>query len=846
MANRAMNWRASKTAHFSKGEYDTTKITGIVMKNVLVKGQGEASQPRYTACLFHRNPPFCTACLIGLSFLYRFSVMEEKLPNLQDPTSWHHLPVLRAVRTVQGCVKNMSEDSLSETTRRMLQLAQVELITNDAITHIGRHQSQVEAQKARVPEPDINRACNYNIGEREKHYSVVTPLSWQYQRSMYRHEDPEEEAAHIRAVKEKLKEVDAIINRMVTGMTSLEHNLSALAREIAQMPLKDQAKARKDKKLRSCRNLVSFLRWTMRGAIGLLASRDRCEDGNINHNSPPAFKKHAMSPLVGGLRLGESRLIDHPDFLLFAQHVSKLEVADDDELGSPRTRKQAKASAIATHKLIQPQLDVACKAAASAAHVSQEMMRVIEHNGLELPLPPYKPPDGTRPLLDGGWIKVTQAGSSIQKTPKTSVPLPLKNVTSVVLGLDPSQSCGWARLMISARGVLEQVVVGVIDVSDQANDGLKCAKLQSSLDVLTFPKPDKVCTERYYGHGFQSDTINLKLRGVIDMYMESHGISHSTVAPQTWKKTSCQQGNANKKEVRAAIELSLNTTFPEQVMINGTLGAFRDDVSDAVGIALHAAGELVSSIHPGLRIETVQPTIPSLPSSSSTPKPVEDLPIATTLPKKPNTIAMAVESTPTYKEEDVMTAVDGVVRAIAAAVGHTTPDMSSLICKKLQGMSNGMGAETLSQRVMKRGLELATSTLGIDAGVDHETSKRRCRQTDLAVRGEVTLKTVSEHGDSVASLWNYWKQIVWPMEMKGNAWRTKNATVNREYNHQLFFIREVARLCELYGEEQALQRVQTRLREMTSWSKLHRQLETEQPSSGRGEGNAIVKKVLSL
>lgn len=115
--------------------------------------------------------------------------MEEALPSSTDPTTWHHMHLLRAIKTKFGKTCAVSNDALSDLTKRLLTGGGVELHHNDSITHIGRHQSQVEAQKAGVGEREIQRACNYDLTAREKHYSVIIPTTWQCQRAAYRIDD---------------------------------------------------------------------------------------------------------------------------------------------------------------------------------------------------------------------------------------------------------------------------------------------------------------------------------------------------------------------------------------------------------------------------------------------------------------------------------------------------------------------------------------------------------------------------------------------------------------------------------------------------------------------------------
>ena len=171
MANRGENYRDLMLSHAFPTEYDAgepfaDESTGLHFKNIRNKTEGSSGAPQYTGLLPHRNPLFCAIGLLGHSLLYRFLVMREPFPDVSNPSSFCRLSILRATSASKGIV-GVSESAFREMMEGMLEAADVERVPNDAVSHLGRHQAQIEAQKARVPEPSIEKACNYNLGERE-------------------------------------------------------------------------------------------------------------------------------------------------------------------------------------------------------------------------------------------------------------------------------------------------------------------------------------------------------------------------------------------------------------------------------------------------------------------------------------------------------------------------------------------------------------------------------------------------------------------------------------------------------------------------------------------------------
>jgi len=225
----------------------------------------------------------------------------------------------------------------------------------------------------------------------------------------------------------------------------------------------------------------------------------------------------------------------------------------------------------------------------------------------------------------------------------------LENATTRILGLDPAISSGFSVIQLDSAGGILSISVGVLDVSDKslASDGARCNDLQRQLRPLLTPPPDRVYVESFFGHGRQCDAISYMLRAAIAMELAANEIDRVEVAPQSWKKT-VAHGNADKAAVKSAIEERMDFRFPVSLFIRGRWLKFRDDASDATGIALHGVAQLHGSIsfaesflveapglpkaRPGRVIET-SPAAPSSPSAT-----VEAVEAAPSTPVQPERV----------------------------------------------------------------------------------------------------------------------------------------------------------------------------------------------------------------
>ena len=66
--------------------------------------------------------------------------------------------------------------------------------------------------------------------------------------------------------------------------------------------------------------------------------------------------------------------------------------------------------------------------------------------------------------------------------------------------------------------------------------------------------------------------------------------------PQSWKLAATGSGAADKAAVKAAIETNAGSAFPSKLPIGGRMLKFRDDASDAAGIALWGAKQKHASL----------------------------------------------------------------------------------------------------------------------------------------------------------------------------------------------------------------------------------------------------------
>ena len=127
---------------------------------------------------------------------------------------------------------------------------------------------------------------------------------------------------------------------------------------------------------------------------------------------------------------------------------------------------------------------------------------------------------------------------------------------------------------------------------------------------------------------------------------------------------------------------------------------------------------------------------------------------------------------------------------------------------------------------------------------DANAVNRRRRQADVVLDGQVSIRQMTDHNNSVHTFWTYWSTTILPLETRSSKWRTGSVIVNRCYNEQMFYVREIARTVDANGIVGAIQAAQERLTSFSSWTTFRKALVDEQPSGP--VRNALNEKVLAL
>ena len=168
--------------------------------------------------------------------------------------------------------------------------------------------------------------------------------------------------------------------------------------------------------------------------------------------------------------------------------------------------------------------------------------------------------------------------------------VPVADGATRYLAFDPSLSCGWAILEVMADQVVS-VAVGAIQV-DGFDIGSRCNDLQHQMQPLMTPPPASIFVESFYTKGQATDAISISLRAVIAMEANSRDISLVEVAPQSWKSAIGVSGaEKDKAMIKAKLASTFGAAFPAKLpnASSGRLISFKDDASDAAGIALFGA-----------------------------------------------------------------------------------------------------------------------------------------------------------------------------------------------------------------------------------------------------------------
>lgn len=195
--------------------------------------------------------------------------------------------------------------------------------------------------------------------------------------------------------------------------------------------------------------------------------------------------------------------------------------------------------------------------------------------------------------------EVRDAFRPVPTPPKQEVVPPSTDPSlSVYLGLDPSTSCGFSIVKLNASRIVS-IDVGVVRLPAGESDAARCSAFLERLKSLLDPPPIHIFSESFFGQGRSGDTMNYKVRSVIEMEAFRLSIPFSEVPPQTWKKEIAGDGGAEKEAAKLAIEERMGTSFPAKVYNGEKWTKEKDtllDASDATGIALAGVKKQVGTL----------------------------------------------------------------------------------------------------------------------------------------------------------------------------------------------------------------------------------------------------------
>jgi len=226
---------------------------------------------------------------------------------------------------------------------------------------------------------------------------------------------------------------------------------------------------------------------------------------------------------------------------------------------------------------------------------------------LEALVPPSaRPVEKKENIADQLAVDSEEQAPALPANGLTTVPVSHGAVTRY-LALDPSLSCGFAIVQLNASSEVVSIDMGALEVDKSLiADGPRALNLLEQLRPLLDPAPDCVFSEQFFAHERQQGVaINFKLRGAVEMELAGRGIECTEVAPQTWKKVAVGKGNADKDEVKTALEETIGFSFPSNIYIRGRWLKCRSDACDAVGIAMWGVAQQTGSppvLSPGLRV----------------------------------------------------------------------------------------------------------------------------------------------------------------------------------------------------------------------------------------------------
>ena len=146
-----------------------------------------------------------------------------------------------------------------------------------------------------------------------------------------------------------------------------------------------------------------------------------------------------------------------------------------------------------------------------------------------------------------------------------------------IIGIDPGLARVGYGIIEIINGEKKLLDCGIIETSKDIKEEDRLLEIYLDLNkLINCFEPDYAAVEKFFFYKSSTTISVVQARGVIMMTLGSKKIPISEYAPATIKLTTTGSGKASKKEVLAAVMLSLNLDYAPKP----------DDSADALAIAL--------------------------------------------------------------------------------------------------------------------------------------------------------------------------------------------------------------------------------------------------------------------
>lgn len=152
-------------------------------------------------------------------------------------------------------------------------------------------------------------------------------------------------------------------------------------------------------------------------------------------------------------------------------------------------------------------------------------------------------------------------------------------MSQIVLGIDPGNArCGWGVVVASDEGQLSLLDCGCIETGKDEASGERLAAVYTGIKaVLAKYSPEQLAIEKlFFNRNITSGIAVAEARGVILLAAHEAGVPVFEYTPSEIKETMTGDGKAKKKDIGAAVVLTLGLERPPTP----------DDTADAVAIAI--------------------------------------------------------------------------------------------------------------------------------------------------------------------------------------------------------------------------------------------------------------------